>query len=136
MEMSEDEILQEADRIRVKRGLRVARECGRCGDSFLGSGDERYCSNDCESASQRDVAERQHPEPQQAGALPAIHEGETYREYFTRIASRPLNADDEAFFDAIDRIQAMWANAKGPRRNSLELIHEGREERLRQLTSQ
>lgn len=136
MEMSEEEILREAERIRARRGLRIARECASCGNSFLGNAQERYCSDACRMAAAREDTERAVPTPEHAYRVPAHRPGESEREYFTRIAGRPPTDEEEEMFAALDRIRAIWANATGTPENSLAIIHREREARLKQLTSQ
>jgi hypothetical protein len=136
MEMSEDEILEEADRIRVRRGLRVARECARCGNSFLAIGPERNCSDVvCRDAVNRRNAGAPAYERTNLDRIPPMLEGESYRAYFSRIANRPLTQEDEELLAAMERIQEIWSHLDGPFEDSTELIRREREARAEHLAN-
>lgn len=135
MELSDDEILAAADRIREQRGLRVVRECANCGTSFAAEPGERFCSTRCENAESRTTAA-------QVGAVSAGDdakadiESRSYREHFARVANRPLTEADEAFIGVMERIRAYWSTREPLTVDSVDVIRQGREERLEQLTGQ
>jgi ribosomal protein S27AE len=135
MEMSEDEILEEADRIRARRGLRVARECARCSASFLASGDEQYCSGECQTAAACEASARSQNSQVEGHSIPPSLPGESNREYLVRIAGRPPTVEEEEVLAAMDRIAEIWDKIGCPLEDSTELIRRMREERAEYLGS-
>jgi hypothetical protein len=148
--MSEDEILEEADRIRARRGLRIARECVRCGNSFLATGQEAYCSDDCASAAQRENAERPTPDPEHVMYLEAPRPGESERDFVVRMRAEmvargeitaeeaELTPDDDRRIEASEELNRLRERI-GKRRlfdvDSTEVLRREREKRSRYLAS-
>lgn len=150
MELSDDEILEAADRIRTRRGLRVARECARCGVSFLAGGLERYCSEVCSDAATR---EHQAPTVDQHDAITgpeSLSGGESIREFIVRERAKlvergEMTADDaritdedEAFIAATTRLDDLRRTLSGSRvfdGDSTEILREEREKRSRYQAS-
>lgn len=150
MEMSEEEILREAERIRARRGLRVARECAVCGKSFLARAQERYCSDDCQEIAQLETSVPPVPDPQHIVYLEVPRPGESGREFVVRTRAAlvargemtaeeaELTPDDERRIEASEALDRLRERI-GKRRlfdvDSTEVIRREREERSRYLAS-
>jgi hypothetical protein len=118
--------------------LRVAKTCARCGESFVGIAQAKYCSDACRMAAARDRHEQQAlPETETPKVKAELKpEEESWRDYFARTFPRPLNEEDIELADAMDRIRAMWiANGSPVLEDSTEMIRRMREERSEYLGS-
>ncbi len=62
MAMTNEEILQEAARLRAARRLRTVKQCEVCGTSFEGIRQRRYCSDRCRVAASRQRRQLQEAE--------------------------------------------------------------------------
>lgn len=133
MAMSDEEILREAGRIRANRRLRVAKTCARCGKPFEGLARAKYCSDACRMAAGRESSHSQTSTRQEPFVIQGRLPGESTRDYFIRTADRPLTSEDEEFVAALERIAVIWSKVEGPLEDSLEIIHQAREDRLKQL---
>lgn len=136
MELTDDEILEAADRIREQRGLKVVRECAQCGASFAAASGERFCTPECQNAAAHEQDETEVSSVSRryfADQRP----DESIRDYWVRTSNgRPLRDDEIEKIDVLELIQAYWAEREPLTVDSTELIRQGREERLKQFLEQ
>jgi hypothetical protein len=85
MEMTDQDILKKAARLRAARRRRFVKRCEVCGMRFEGIAQRRYCSDRCRVAAAR-ARRAQHQEAQSPDPLPSPRgEHESLVEYFDRI---------------------------------------------------
>lgn len=150
MAMSDDEILREAARIRAGRRRRAAKRCARCGKSFVGIAQAKYCSDACRMAAareQRAMAEQDSAEIGPvyiATALP----GESHRDYIVRQRAKlvaegkmtpeqaAISEEDEHHIAAWDELARVSEQLKGLDllgKDSTEILREADEELNRRI---
>jgi hypothetical protein len=135
MAMSEDEILREAARIRAGRRRRVAKTCERCGTSFIGLAQAKYCSDACRMAAARERIMHTEEVEHEPTIVDLRRPGESIREYWTRTSDGPLSDREEEVVAALERIEAIWKKIGHPVGDSTEIIRQQREERSDYLGS-
>lgn len=132
MAMSDDEILREAGRIRASRRLRVAKACARCGTSFVGIAQAKYCSDACRVAAAREQTVKGTPAETRGKAaleetamaapestqirpvyIEAPYPGESLRDYMVRhraklVAEGKMTAEEATIDEEDERRIANW----------------------------